>query len=114
VIDLEPEDSTTPVPAFMIRHSTNIRGYHIITIEADKFKADPNDQGFGYSMTFPEKPFGDLEVTSDGSSEDLRFYVNSLNGEEDTDIKVEVIFTELDEMSGDNLQSTVTISCTVE
>ena len=114
VIDLDPEDSTTPVPAFMIRHSTNIRGYHVITIEADKFKANINDAGYGYTMTFPEDSFENLDVTSDGASADLRFFVNSLNGEVDTDIKVDVIFTELDEMSGDNLQSTVTISCMVE
>ncbi len=114
IIDLEPENSETPVPAFMIRHTTNIRGYHVITISADKFKADANDEGYGYSMVFPGDKFESLEVTSDGSSRDLRFFVNSLNGNVDTDIKVEVVLSELDEMSGDTLQSIVTISCITE
>lgn len=113
-IDLDPEDSTTPVPAFMIRHSTNIRGYHFVTISATRFKAEGSDEGYNYMMKFPGSSFENFEVRSDGASTDLRFYVSSLNGEVDTDIKVDVVFTDFDSMEGDNLQSTVTITCAAE
>ena len=110
-IHIDPIDDVTPVPAFMIRYTTNVRGYHTVRISATKFKVNQNDEGYGYTMAFPSSSFEDFVVEYDGSFTDLEFYVNSLNGDVDTDIKVDVVFTDLDNMSGDLLQSDVTISC---
>ena len=113
-ISLDPIDDVTPVPAFMIRYTTNIRGYHTIQISATKFKMNQNDTGFAYRMDFTPDSFESLTIESDGSYSDLQFFVNSLNGDVVTDIKVDVIFTELDNMVGGLFQSDVTISCCTE
>lgn len=113
-IHIDPIDDVTPVPAFMIRYTTNIRGYHTIQISATKFKMNQNDAGYGYRMDFTPDSFESLTVESDGSYSDLQFFVNSLNGDVVTDIKVDVVFTELDYMVGGLFQSDVTISCCTE
>ena len=111
VIDLDPVDDTTPVPAFMIRFTTNKRGNYTITVSATMFKDNQTDERCGYIMQFPDTTFDELHVEQDNDFENFNVYVSSLNGEVDTDIKVDVVFNELDQMDGGSYSSVVTVSC---